>query len=58
MDRNRPPKGEMCCVFCHSITDVRLCVVEFVQGSAGVIRPVCQKCRTPLPAQAVAGVLG
>lgn len=32
------------CALCGSSEDVRLCIVEYAHGSAGVLRPVCAKC--------------
>lgn len=36
---------EIPCIYCGKNTD-RLAIVQYVSGSAGVIRPVCEACNT------------
>jgi hypothetical protein len=33
------------CYFCASEDDIKFCILQLVPGSAGIIRPVCVKCR-------------
>lgn len=40
------------CFKCDSTEDVELYIVQFVDGSPGVIRPICRKCREAEKAEA------
>lgn len=43
------------CYRCDSEDGVVLCIIQFIPGSAGVIRPVCEACRATSDPAAAAG---